>query len=772
MRRRRDLWLKEPLRALLGAVFVLLLALPAQAQSLGPFFGIDEYEEELPERPQLLPDDFFDSIPRAALGDIAVEADQLIYDADSSMVYASGNVQMSYDGYLATSDRAEYNRANGDLVLIGNAVVKDPEEVIYIGDRIHVTGDFRDAFVNALRMQTPDGALITADQSEYRDQMLAILDNGSYAPCGLCIDEKGNRIGWRVRATKMVLNQEEKTLYLEEPTIELLGQSILTLPFYWLPDPTDPRSPGFRLPRTRFNEDYGVAVLVPYFTPLGPETDLWLTPVLMSRQGFLLEGELTHYFGEIGNVQVRGAGTYQFDRSAFTGEVGDRDWRGALQFTGDFKPIEDWAVGGSYLTFTDPAFTGDYDLSGYDYINDIYVQHLSHDTFFDARIQEFLLGRQASVTAQTQQGRTIPVSQFEHVMELDNGFGQVLFSGDFIGVNRLADDTHKRGGVTYIDGYEGNKFHGTLEAGWENQFIVPGGVAVTPYLALRADAATYDGASPLLPTASTLFSATPIAAVDVRFPVMATDGLSSYLFEPIAQLVYRGNSTSMVGITNDNATGFIFEDSNLFSYNRFVGSDRQETGLRANIGGQFQANFADGSWLRLIGGQSYQLAGVNAFSIIDHAQVANGSGLGGTNSYLVAGATAGIGDTFQLGTKLEFNPATQSIVRAGVASEVDFYGFTLDTGYYYRAAVPSRGELADTHKINAELGVPLADYWTATVGGNWDIVANDWTAFSASVYYDDSFLRYGANYKATQSLATSTVEHYFGIDILLSGTED
>ena len=83
--------------------------------------------------------------------------------------------------------------------------------------------------------------------------------------------------------------------------------------------------------------------------------------------------------------------------------------------------------------------------------------------------------------------------------------------------------------------------------------------------------------------------------------------------------------TSLVGITNDDAQSFVFDDTNLFSYNRFSGYDRQETGLRANIGARYQANFADGGYLELVGGQSFQLAGANAFAAADPAGTSRGS---------------------------------------------------------------------------------------------------------------------------------------------------
>src|SRR5690606_32119736 len=112
-----------------------------------------------------------------------------------------------------------------------------------------------------------------------------------------------------------------------------------------------------------------------------------------------------------------------------------------------------------------------------------------------------------------------------------------------------------------------------------------------------------------------LFNATPIAAMDVRWPLMATNGADSHLLEPIAQLVWRGSDTTRVGITNDNAHSFVLDDTNIFSYNRFTGSDRQETGLRANIGARYLASFSRGQWLELIAGQSFHLAGVNAMGV-------------------------------------------------------------------------------------------------------------------------------------------------------------
>ncbi len=743
---------------------------PVFAQALGPFFGIDNEVEAPPEQIKLLPDDFFESFPTARAQNIGVEADNLIFDADANRITAQGNVRLSYQGYLASADRAVYDRNSGDLILLGNAVVRDPENVVYKGARIEVDGDFKQAFVKALEMQTSNGALITADEADYRNDIEAILNNGSYAPCGLCVDENGQKIGWRVKAATIILNQEEQTLYMELPQLELLGQPIAMLPFLWMPDPTNPRAPGFRFPKLDYSDDFGARVAVPYFSPIGASTDLWLTPMAMSRQGFLLDGELTQRFA-IGSASVRAAGLYQLDRSAFAGEVGDRDWRGAIQVSGSFSPAENWRAGFSYLNFSDPGFIDDYKLVGFDKINDVYTQYLDDQTFFDARVQEFVVLGNVTTATQDQQGKTIPQIQFNRVDVLANEMGRIATDINILGVNRTLDSTKNLNGVPYIYGYQGNKFRGTIETKWSRQIIAPGGLVITPYLGGRIDGASYDGSSALL-AASTLFSITPIAALDVRFPLLALDGNSSYVFEPIAQLVYRGGNASAPGITNDNAQGFIFEDSNLFSFNRFSGADRQETGLRANIGGQFVANFENGSWLRLIGGQSYFLAGVNSFSLIDHAQTGNSSGLENASSFIVAGAQAGLGAGVGVGAKMEYDPASSSIVRAAVATELNISDFTLSADYFYLPATPARGIIADVQTIGTTIGIPVAQYWTLTTGVNWDLVAQNWSNASLGADYDDKFLAYGASYNAKQNVTTAEIEHTFSVNFSLKGPEN
>jgi LPS-assembly protein len=283
----------------------------------------------------------------------------------------------------------------------------------------------------------------------------------------------------------------------------------------------------------------------------------------------------------------------------------------------------------------------------------------------------------------------------------------------------------------------------------------PAAFTATPYVGVRLDAAHYDGASALAsaPPASMLLSATPIAAIDFRWPLMAKNGYDTHLLEPVAQLVYRGSSTTSVGITNDDAQSFVFDTSNLFDYNRFSGIDRQETGLRANLGGHYLGNFADGSWLDLVAGQSFHLLGTNALGITDAAQTGTSTGLGSTASYIVASARGGLASGFSAGGKIQIDPATPRVTRGGVGfnyASPDEWSAGAD--YIYIAADPALGTVLDQHELAVRGSTPLPfDYWSLNGGLTYNIATVDWIKANAGITYDDGYLLVGGDAGVTKT---------------------
>lgn len=723
----------------------------------------------VPSYAALLPDGFFDRVPAPGQGQAAIEADYLSQNA-SGVVTATGQVDMAYQGYFATADKVIYDQATQDVTLVGNVVVRDPEGTEYASDRVEVTGNFKKAMLQSLVMVTTDRALITASRVDHDEDGVSSLQNGTYSPCGTCIDEKGRRIGWRVRTEKMVYDQDNELVDLEQPVLEILGYPFAWLPWVRLPDPSNPRASGFRMPGHAFTGDIGLKLEFPYFFAAGENTDVTLVPTLLSRQGVLLNATVDHRFSDWVQVSVTASGLYQLDRSAFSGAVGDREWRGAIQTSTRFTPTKNWVLGTSYSVLSDRAYLGDYVVAtrGSE-TNEIYAEYLTPYSFADIRVQEFVVLGQATQVDQDQQAMALPRVRFEHLQDLGEETGQINVSGSFLYAKRLNDAGQTVNGVPYVTGYAGNKTHGKLEAAWTKQWVSAPGVLFTPYLGVRADYATYDGGSALIPGAQELFTATPIAAIDMRYPFYAVDGGSTHVIEPIAQLVYRGSDVTEVGITNDDAQSFVFDDTNLFSFNRFSGADRQETGLRANIGGRYSADFADGSYLDFVAGQSFHLAGTNGLGVSDGAQTGTSSGLGTTSSYVVAGVSGAINPHFKFGAKLQYDPANAKVARTALSVVAAHSGWSLGVDYAFTAADPLLGALDDQQDIRSALQVPLVEYWHANGTVSYDLTRGELLDHSVGLTYDDGFFAVTGSYQATGAEAFNPSTRSFNLSFKLKG---
>lgn len=721
-------------------------------------------------RAQLIPPDFFDAIP--ANGSPAeVEANVLSYDRGSDLISAEGRVLMRYDGYEIACDDLRYNQRSGELYCVGNVAVLDPAGNRFEADRIEVTGGLKQAFVESLTVTTSDGARITARDTRYSRELETILTEATYAPCGLCIDEKGRRIGWMVRAARIVQDPISKGITIEQPRLEVLGTPVAWLPWLSLPDPSQPRQTGVRLPSLAYSAERGVSLAVPYFIALGEDADLLLSPHLLSRQGFLMAAEWEQRF-DYGQVNLAASGLYQFSPGAFDGTVGERDWRGAIQASGAFEVASDWTAGWSYTAFSDAAYLGDYDFNDDDddddqdtLINEVFATHFSDDVYADIRMQQYLVLGDYTESDQDMQGRALPNARVAGYFDL-GASGQVRTSGSLLGVHRAAEDSDSFGGVPYVFGTEEQKLHATAEASWQNRYITSAGLVATPYLGARFDAASLAGTS----VDATLLTATPIAAIDLRYPMIAIGGLDSHLLEPIAQVSYRGSDETLVGLTNDNAHSFVLDDTNLFSYNRFSGTDRQETGLRANLGGRYLANFSDGGWLELLAGQSFHLAGPNAFDTADEVNTGVSAGLAAQASYIVVGARGSPAAGTVLGAKLQVDPAGRRIARAGLGADVELAEHTSVGGdYIYLPADSATGVLADQHEITVRAQMPLADYWIASAGLSWDLAASEWLEATGELVYDDGYFLAGGYAKATGPTHTRPDSVSFGVKLALRG---
>ncbi|WP_201829269.1 LPS-assembly protein LptD [Microvirga zambiensis] len=602
---------------------------------------------------------------------LLVDAKEIVYDNDKNTIAATGDVQMNYQGRTLQAERVTYDRNTGRVFAEGNARLTDANGTIATGDRFELTDDFKNGFIDSLRVvQTTveQGRTLTtrfsAPRAERAEGETTTFERGTYTACEPCKDNPERPPLWQVKAAKIIHNNSERTIYYEDATLELLGIPVAYLPYFWTPDPTVKRKTGFLSPRYVYSSSIGYGGSVPFFWAIAPNYDLTITPTILSRQGLLGQAEWRHRL-ENGTYTVRAAGISQLEPEAFIASpygAGNRDLRGSLETTGLFYINQNWRWGWDIALLSDKWFLSNYkihseSLSAYyikESISTLFLQGQGDRSFFDVR--GYYFQTLSSNDWQKQQPIVAPVLDYNKRYTPESIGGEFALDVNVTSLSREATqyDPLSVANTTYfatsqtciifdrasclVRGISGSTSRASVTASWRREFVDPVGQVWTPFAYLRADnfwiAPDFNGyQNPQLANFiggedDYLFRAMPAVGVEYRFPFVASLGTSGQqVLEPIAQLIARPNETRVGRLPNEDAQSLVFDDTSLFDWDKFSGYDRVEGGVRANVGVQYTVTGADNFYANVLFGQSYQVAGRNSFRQPDLANVGLESGL-------------------------------------------------------------------------------------------------------------------------------------------------
>ena len=134
----------------------------------------------------------------------------------------------------------------------------------------------------------------------------------------------------------------------------------------------------------------------------------------------------------------------------------------------------------------------------------------------------------------------------------------------------------------------------------------------------------------------------------------------------------------------------MFDETNLFAWNKFSGYDRIEGGTRLNYGLQYTANFANGGHANVVAGESIQVAGQNSYTLYDVANTGLDSGLDKKFSNFVAGETLQpTSAPISLISKQQFDSSTFQLDRFDAIAKATIAGVTGSLDYALYAAQPA-----------------------------------------------------------------------------------
>ena len=650
---------------------------------------------------------------------LLVDAKEIVYDNDRNTIAAAGDVQMNYQGRTLQADRVTYDRNTGRVFAEGNARLTDANGTVATGDRFELTDDFKNGFIDSLRVvQTsveqgrPLTSRFSAPRAERAEGETTTFERGTYTACEPCKDNPERPPLWQVKAAKIIHNNSERTIYYEDATLELLGIPVAYLPYFWTPDPTVKRKTGFLSPRYIYSSSIGYGASVPFFWAIAPNYDLTIAPAFLSRQGVLGQVEWRHRL-ENGTYNVRAAGISQREPEAFLPSpygAGNRDFRGSLETTGLFYINQNWRWGWDIALLSDKWFLSNYkirseSLSSYyvkESISTLFLQGQGDRSYFDVR--GYYFQTLSSNDWQKQQPIVAPVLDYNKRFTPSTIGGEFALDVNVTSLSREAAqyDPLSVANTTYfgvaqtciifdrasclVRGISGSTSRASVTASWRREFVDPIGQVWTPFAYVRADnfwiAPDFNGyQNPQLANFidgedDYLFRVMPAVGVEYRFPFIGSIGTSGQqILEPIAQVIARPNETRVGRLPNEDAQSLVFDDTSLFDWDKFSGYDRVEGGVRANIGVQYTVTGADNFYANVLFGQSYQLAGRNSFRQPDLANVGLESGLDTRASDYVGRFQIAPNANFALVTRARFDEENFDLNRfeAGVRANFNPY---------------------------------------------------------------------------------------------------
>jgi LPS-assembly protein len=761
---------------LLGGVLDLAATAPAAAQSFT--------YNPIPKRPKppAVPND----------GQMLVQAVEVDYDYNNSRVSAVGNVQMFYNGTSVEADKVIYDQKTKRLHAEGNIRMTDAEGKITYADVMDLSDDYRDGFVDSLRVDTADQTRMAATRADRTNGNYTVFDNGVYTACAPCRDDPKKPPLWQVKGARIIHDQKEKMLYFENAQLEFFGVPMAYMPYFSTPDPTVKRKTGFLMPGFSSYTTFGYGVDVPFYWAIAPDYDLTVDPRFTSRQGVLMQAEFRQRLLN-GSYQIRAYGIDQADPSAFAGQPGDRTFRGGIDTKGQFALNDKWVWGWDGILLSDYYFMSDYRLAQYkdplasflflptEAVSQLYLTGVGNRSYFDARTIYYLSysGNQSQVPV------VAPVIDYSNVINHSVFGGELSYKTNFTSLTRdsaafdatnataLANGTclpttaDAAVSITkascLLRGMPGTYTRATAEVDWRRSFTDSWGEIWTPFASLRADAINADvtnqpGVSNFLPTGeSQELRMMPTVGLEYRYPFINVQPWGTTTIEPIAQVIIRPNEGYAGKLPNEDSQSMTFDTSNLFSVDKFSGYDRVEGGGRANAGVQATTQFDQGGTVTAVFGQSYQLFGLNSFAVADATNTGIDSGLDKPVSDYVASLAYAPNRTYTFTTRARFDEATGSANRLEVEARGNFDRWSVSVLYGDYAAQPELGYLTRREGILTSGSVKVASNWVVTGAARWDLVANQINQYVIGAGYVDDCFVLAANYVTSYSYAAGSL---------------
>ncbi|HEU4356829.1 MAG TPA: LptA/OstA family protein, partial [Xanthobacteraceae bacterium] len=115
--------------------------------------------------------------PERSQEQMLVRAEEIRYDYTNERVSAVGNVQLYFGSSTLEADRVIYDQKTKRLHAEGNVQLTEGDGTVTRGEIMDLSDDYRDGFVDSLRLDAPEQTRFAAPRAE-RSGNFTVFHNG------------------------------------------------------------------------------------------------------------------------------------------------------------------------------------------------------------------------------------------------------------------------------------------------------------------------------------------------------------------------------------------------------------------------------------------------------------------------------------------------------------------------------------------------------------------------------------------------------------------
>ncbi len=649
----------------------------------------------------------------------------MTFDREREIVKASGNVEIRHEGRQLFANTISYNQKTGIVTATGNVTILETTGEQIFGDRMEVTGDLKDGIVENIGVILQNRARIAGAGARRTAERLTEIRKATYSPCNLCEDNPDRPPLWQIKAVRVIHDKNEKIVEYRDAWLEMFGLPVFYTPYFRHPDPSVKRQSGFLFPTYGSSSDFGIVLETPYFWNISPYQDATITPILMSNEFPVLALEYRNRLRK-GLIDFDASITDNSD-DEFNTTDGDMGVRGHIDTEVRIDINRTWRWGFDLERATDNTYMRRYGFASPQSLNSkIFAEAFRSRSYFSASTHAFQGLEEGDIEDETP--IVLPILDFNHVGKRDRIGGRSFLDVNFLALTRAKGTDTRR-----------MSFHPR----WQRPLITDFGDSTMMTLGLNADFYQVNGLKRGNETGSfNGFShrMVPYAAFDWSRPMVKRTGNASQTIEPVASIVlrpYGGNSNK---IPNEDSTELEFDESNLFSDNRFAGIDRLEGGPRVNYGLQWALTGDNGNRSNVFFGQSYRVK--------DDSTFGEGSGLEDNFSDLVGKVQFSPSSYVDLlyRTRLAVDNLSPNRNEAQFSAGVPALSIT---GSYIFLDRQEEGEFAGREELNIISSAQLTREWRSTLRGKRDLDAGEMRSAGMEFIYENECAVFRTSFNRT-----------------------